>query len=267
MEDISNMQVKEVISKYPGIGDILGSFGIGCVTCAAGSCLFREIVGIHSMPPEKEKELFDRIAAVLPSGVMFKRPAPSTARKREKDGGLKYSPPIKMLVDEHTKIKKLLALIPDILGSLDIEKENDRELIRSALYFIVNYADRFHHAKEEAILFDYADRDSSVIKVMLEDHDLGRSFVKGARQALESKDIDELKKNLEGYKGLLEEHIRKEDEILYPWIDRNLSDAQVGELFRKFSEADIKTDRNALAECLKFIDGLAGAPHAAPSKK
>jgi len=31
-------------------------------------------------------------------------------------------------------------------------------------------------------------------------------------------------------------HIRKEDEILYPWMDRNLSTAQVGALFSKFAE-------------------------------
>ncbi len=44
--------------------------------------------------------------------------------------------------------------------------------------------------------------------------------------------------NLMAYKELLTEHIRKEDEILYPWMDNQLSTRQVGELFTKFAEAD-----------------------------
>jgi hemerythrin-like domain-containing protein len=40
------------------------------------------------------------------------------------------------------------------------------------------------------------------------------------------------------YRELLTGHIKKEDEILYPWMDRNLSTRQIGELFTKFSEAD-----------------------------
>ncbi|MEE8440374.1 MAG: hypothetical protein V3S41_01540, partial [Spirochaetia bacterium] len=34
------------------------------------------------------------------------------------------------------------------------------------------------------------------------------------------------------------EHITKEDEVLYPWIDRNLTVTQVGELFGKFASVD-----------------------------
>jgi hemerythrin-like domain-containing protein len=37
------------------------------------------------------------------------------------------------------------------------------------------------------------------------------------------------------YALLLTEHIRKEDEILYPWMNRELTDSQVGQLFSKFN--------------------------------
>jgi hemerythrin-like domain-containing protein len=40
------------------------------------------------------------------------------------------------------------------------------------------------------------------------------------------------------YRELLTEHIKKEDEILFPWMDRNLSTSQVDELFSKFNEVD-----------------------------
>ena len=44
--------------------------------------------------------------------------------------------------------------------------------------------------------------------------------------------------HLAGYAGVLSEHIKKEDEILYPWMDRNLSVRQVGELFARFLAVD-----------------------------
>jgi hemerythrin-like domain-containing protein len=39
---------------------------------------------------------------------------------------------------------------------------------------------------------------------------------------------------------VLAEHIKKEDEILYPWMDRNLSMRQVGELFARFRAVDAR---------------------------
>ena len=44
--------------------------------------------------------------------------------------------------------------------------------------------------------------------------------------------------HLNAYRELLKEHIKKEDEILYPWMDRNLSDTQIGELFSEFNTTD-----------------------------
>jgi transcriptional regulator CtsR len=42
---------------------------------------------------------------------------------------LKYSPPMKKLVDEHVLIKRWLALIPAVVENLDVESAQGRELI------------------------------------------------------------------------------------------------------------------------------------------
>ena len=52
--------------------------------------------------------------------------------------------------------------------------------------------------------------------------------------------IPKIIEHLEKYAELLTEHIKKEDEILYPWMDRNLSISQIGELFSRFDEAEKK---------------------------
>ena len=56
-------------------------------------------------------------------------------------------------------------------------------------------------------------------------------------QAIQDKDRKALAEQLKAYSEILLEHIKKEDEILFPWIDRNLSTKQVGQLYSKFNES------------------------------
>ncbi len=57
-------------------------------------------------------------------------------------------------------------------------------------------------------------------------------------QAIEDDDCDALCTNLTSYRELLTEHITREDEILYPYIDRGLTTSQVGKVFRQFEERE-----------------------------
>jgi hemerythrin-like domain-containing protein len=73
---------------------------------------------------------------------------------------------------------------------------------------------------------------------MHKDHENAREHVKGIIEALEKSDRDSIVEHFESYKELLDEHIKKEDEILYPWMDRMLSIGDVGRLYSSFNEAD-----------------------------
>jgi hemerythrin-like domain-containing protein len=70
------------------------------------------------------------------------------------------------------------------------------------------------------------------------DHEQARSFVRQIQEALDREDSDAVSRHLRSYRNLLEEHIQKEDEVLYPWIDRSLSVSQVGELYSAFTHID-----------------------------
>jgi hemerythrin-like domain-containing protein len=135
-------------------------------------------------------------------------------------------------------IKRWAALIPFVVDSLDINSEENKQTILDGVDFIRSYADQYHHAKEEKILFNYFDENLSIIKVMLEDHEKARMHVKVILDAMKRGDSDEVTKHLEGYREILTEHIKKEDEILYPLIDEKLSTTQIGQLFSKFKDVD-----------------------------
>jgi hemerythrin-like domain-containing protein len=253
MEALLNKGIKEIIDEHPDVEKILDEYGIGCGPCSVGICQLKDIVDIHNLPEDQEQELMHKIAGVIYPGQEVK--IPQGKKNPPAAGEFKFSPPMKRLVDEHVLIKRWIALIPKVVDQLDVESDDGRQLILDGIDLIRSYADRYHHAKEEDILFEYFDKDSEILQVMYEDHTTGRGHVKAMLEALERKDKDTLGKHLMAYQELLTGHIQKEDEILFPWMDRNLSTTQVGELFAKFSEVDQKMGFSP-DKYLKFIDKL-----------
>ena len=237
MEAFLNKGIKEIIDQYPDVEKILDEYGIGCGPCSVGICELKDIVDIHNLPDDQEQELMQKIAGIIYPGQDIIIP-PGKKKTPAAAGETKYSPPMKQLVDEHVLIKRWIALIPAVVKNLDLESAEGRQLILDGIDMIRSYADRYHHAKEEDILFKYFDEDSEILQVMHEDHTTGRGHVKAMLAALDRKDKATLAEHLLAYRDLLAEHIKKEDDILYPWMDRNLSTTQVGELFAKFSEVD-----------------------------
>ena len=239
MEAYLSRSIKEVIREFPAVEKILDEYGIGCGPCAVGLCLLKDIMDIHNLPSGDEQTMMARIAQVIHPGQKYQLPE----RRRKEEGTPKegkYSPPMKRLVHVHVWIKRWIALIPQVLESLDLEKEEDRQLILEGLDFIRTFADQYHHEKEENVLFQYFDPNLDMIKVIREDHQTARGHGKAVREALELRDRALVIEHLLAYRELLTEHIKKEDEIMLPWMDRKLSVSQVGELFSRFQEVEEK---------------------------
>jgi hemerythrin-like domain-containing protein len=229
--------IKEIIDEFPEVENILSEYGIGCGPCNVGLCLLKDIVQIHNLPQDQEQQLMARIAQQIYPGKRIDI-LRITRRTEGKKQEIRYSPPMKKLVEEHVLIKRWAALIPEVVRNINLKTEAGRQVIREGIDFIRSYADGYHHAKEEDILFKYFDETTDILKVMHEDHKQARSHVKSMLEALDKQDETTLAEHLNAYRDLLIEHIRKEDEILYPWMDNNLSIRLIGELFSKFDAAD-----------------------------
>ncbi|MBI2441246.1 MAG: hemerythrin domain-containing protein [Lentisphaerae bacterium] len=237
MEKFLNSEIKAIIRQYPPVEKVLTDFGIGCGPCSVGSCLLKDIVAIHNLSAEAEQDLLTRIAGIIHPGQPIKLPARQASRPA-KTKESRLSPPMQMLGVEHVLIKRLLALIPQLIATMDLTSAPGRQRILEAVDFIRSYADRYHHAKEEDILFKYFDEKTDILKVMRTDHESARGHVRAILVAVERQERDQVAEHLNAYYELLQQHIKKEDEILYPWMDRQLSDSQVGQLFAQFNEAN-----------------------------
>lgn len=254
MEAYSNKGIKDIIAEFPEVEQILDEYGIGCGPCTVGICLLKDILDIHRMAPEKEQELMARIEAVVYPDRVIKTAAPEKTTQPD-DTPHVFSAPMQLLVDEHVVIKRWLALIPSVVDNIDLTTDEGVQVIVDGIDLIRSYADRLHHAKEEDILFTYFDDSEKIFQVIYEDHRIARNHVKEMLAAIERKDESSLGRHLTAYGVLLAEHIKKEDEILFPWLDRKLSEGQVLELAEKFDLEDKQIGVDA-GKYPSFLDQL-----------
>jgi len=147
--------------------------------------------------------------------------------------------PTKMLSDEHKNILAVIEAIESECNKLNKNKAIDMSFFHNTIEFIREYADKFHHAKEEDLLFKEFNKCSenahcNPVEQMLYEHDIGRKFVKGMEIALKNENKADLVKNALGYAQLLKEHIYKEDNILYPMIEEVLPAGIKSQMQKKF---------------------------------
>lgn len=151
---------------------------------------------------------------------------------------------IKILNEEHQNILKVITSIEQECEILKTGTDIDTEYFEKVIDFIRNYADKYHHAKEENILFKEFDKVSAQahcnpVPQMLYEHEMGRKLVKKMEEAKKTNDKESLIENATGYAQLLQNHIYKEDNILYPMIEEILSKDTEKEMLKEFNKVEL----------------------------
>lgn len=234
MTEILECGIKDLIAEHPAIGELLDREGIACVTCQAGTCRTRDIIEVHGLSVERERAILAAIAAVVWPGRVVE--IPTLPRAAPTSGAL--SPPLRVLVEEHVLIKRWVALVPAVAAALRAGDPGALEAAGSGLRFLREYADRFHHAKEEDTLFPRFDPEPETVRSMKAEHVTARGLVRDAAAALDAGEEGAAADALLAHAGLLAEHIRKEDEILFPWMNGRLATAEVGRLYAAFADIE-----------------------------
>ncbi len=174
---------------------------------------------------------------------------------------------IEILVKEHDSILKMIEITETILSVDDADKVNLNH-VESIVDFIKNFADKYHHLKEEDVLFMEMEkrgipREGGPIGVMLREHDEGRAYIKQASEAIEQlkngnkQAFTVVKQNLLSYCTLLTSHINKENNILYPMAERFLPADVQSAMTVDFERANATTvDDEYHNKYLKLVENL-----------
>lgn len=113
--------------------------------------------------------------------------------------------------------------------------------------FLKEFADKCHHGKEEGILFPALlaagiPGEGGQVGELLDEHALGRGWIAQMEASLwPTPHPERFTLAARAYRELLQAHIRKENEVLFPLAERALSPEQLEALFERFEahEAEV----------------------------
>ena len=136
------------------------------------------------------------------------------------------------LREEHGVTMKMLAALQRFIAKVADLEESDTKDLEALIEFFEIYVDRYHHGKEEQVLFPALSRTrtagiDSLVNTLSEDH-------RGARTSMEqiksnavtlhsSSEADryEFSERVDLYVDFVRKHIRKENSELLPLIEAN----------------------------------------------
>lgn len=163
--------------------------------------------------------------------------------------------PIKALTDEHRVILQVVDALRLIGNDIENGKPADVSMLKAAAEFFREFADVLHHGKEEAVLFPAMERkgvpeSGCPLGALRSEHVKGRRLVAKLRDALErhvsgdSAATSELVAAINGICELYPNHIWKEDEMVFPMVDRLFDEADLRKLQSSFERAEDELGQN-----------------------
>lgn len=161
---------------------------------------------------------------------------------------------IQIMKEEHTYIKRMLKVLRKACLNILEGQSVDYQLFTDSVDFIRNYADKYHHSKEEDVLFKKMQEEInnpdtlSAVQGMFIEHDFGRLFIFNLVKAVDKVQNGdaEAKVDIIGntipYTDLLARHIDKEDNALYDFGVKALSEQIVHEINKISKDIDDKPE-------------------------
>jgi hemerythrin-like domain-containing protein len=136
------------------------------------------------------------------------------------------------LRDEHSAISIMLSVMKKIAIRLKNREEVKKGHLEKMVDFLVNFADKCHHGKEEKILFPEVVKNPLnlyLVNELLGEHKSGRDLIHGMAESIQyydtgNPDAYHIATNMEVYILLLITHIKKESKFLFPIVKKQMPD-------------------------------------------
>jgi hemerythrin-like domain-containing protein len=156
-----------------------------------------------------------------------------------------------VLRQEHRVIEKVLDCLVKLADACVADRKLDGRSARQIIDFLETFADECHHFKEENQLFPMMEsrgfpRVFFPTTVLRSEHDLARRFLLVMSSSVEgaaagnADDVQRFAGHAQAYARMMREHIRKEDQRLFPLANETLSDEDQSALLTGFEEAESK---------------------------
>ncbi|WP_435104439.1 hemerythrin domain-containing protein [Arhodomonas sp. AD133] len=151
---------------------------------------------------------------------------------------------IAQLRDEHQEMSRVLGIIEREIDRVSDSGPADFELLTTAVYYITEYPDLFHHAKED-LLYRYLRRRrrraQAMVQTLTEDHErlrtLGLALLEVVEDAAQDHMVrrDVLISRGNEYLRAEREHMRWEEREVFPLVEKSLREDDWAEIEQTLS--------------------------------
>lgn len=168
---------------------------------------------------------------------------------------------IELLYNEHLVIKSVVSFREHLKQLSGSDPGKFRTEIKPLIDFFRSYADKFHHYKEEKILFPMmCERNEmlkdSIIEEMLDNHRDFRIMVGKIETASEEDNSAAAVKELFAYSEMLLNHIAAEDDELFQIAETLFTESELDKMFFDFEDIDRELGNNIKSEYESFASRL-----------
>ncbi len=151
--------------------------------------------------------------------------------------------PVDLLIQEHEVITKALNNVLNLKELIQSDSKKFQTELNSYIHFFRNYADNFHHQKEERILFvQMNDKQNhlsdGIIKEMYDNHIVFREMLAEIEKLNNESKFDEAYIAFEEYYNALLDHIAVEDFEIFQIALSIFSKEELDKLSFQFDDND-----------------------------
>ena len=152
---------------------------------------------------------------------------------------VKARPATADLRDEHEVILRALGVLERIADRLAAGRAVSDSTLTDLVQLLQTFADRCHHAKEEDQLFPAmrAKGAGGTVAVFLEEHEEGRGYLRTLASGVSSAERAAAARR---YVAMLQDHIQRENEVLFPMADELFTAEEHGALARAYEDVELR---------------------------
>ena len=171
------------------------------------------------------------------------------------------------LVEEHRVIERVLTALSRWLGDAERTGTIPAAFLRNLTAFSQGFVDRCHHAKEEGCLFPClahkgSPRESELIGVMLQEHEMGRRLVRQIALQLDRHEAGaasaaDVLSPCRAYLELLQQHILKENHALFPMGEQIMVPADDEQTSRCYEDREGDAGHEEHSRLLRLAEAMA----------
>jgi len=177
---------------------------------------------------------------------------------------------VEMLMKEHELILKVVEGLKGLAAALRSGRAADPALLREAIEFMREFADRCHHAKEEDLLFPaFVEHGVPLhgcpIDALLHEHEQGRKLVRSLVEGTDAYGrgepgaVEVIAGAIDGIVGLYPNHIWKEDQMVFPMAGRLLPEDARAALYAAFEAVEAENPPGTHERFHAFAEQLMAA--------